>query len=70
MRKEMKVQLFLSSAHYSDLLPETELRELEALYAQEDCDRDTVAAAQGRQKETYLSAKSFVKVGRDLRRRQ
>lgn len=54
----------------ADASSDTELRELEALYAQEDAERDAIAASEQRTKDSHLSAKTFVKVGRDLRRRQ
>jgi hypothetical protein len=64
-----------SSLHICDnsrltCIEATELRDLETSIAEEDADNDAAAAAQGQPKSLFLSVKSFVKVGRDLQRRQ
>jgi hypothetical protein len=48
----------------------TVLRDLEALYAEEDAANNAALAACGQPKSQYLSPGTFVKVGCDLRRRQ
>lgn len=48
----------------------TQLRDIEEMYAAEDAARDAQLAAACLPKSQYLSARTFIKVGRDLRRRQ
>jgi hypothetical protein len=54
----------LATTHFNAA---TQLRDLEAMYAEADAANDAARANSGYPKSQYLGPKSFIKVGRDLK---